>query len=188
MISKYQFIILLMIITACISCKSKMAIFTESQASWIEMGAAKWTMDNGVITGVSDEDAGYIVAGQPYENFVLELDFMPDETVNSGVFIRCHNMNMSPDDCYEMNIWDNHPSQEWRTGSIVLRQEPMAQVSTNGKWNSYKIKCNQGHIEAWINGKKVSDLKDDSLASGYISLQAARGGTIKFRNIFLKVL
>ena len=118
----------------------------------------------------------------------LELDFHPSTDINSGVFIRCEDFNMTPTKCYELNIWDNHENQDFRTGAIVTKSKPLANVNTINKWNTYKIKAKGRRIQAWINGKKVADLSDESRATGYISLQADKHGTIKFKNVSIKKL
>ena len=43
---------------------------------------------------------------QAYKDFVLEMEFKPESTINSGVFIRCKNYDINASDCYEINIWD----------------------------------------------------------------------------------
>lgn len=121
-----------------------------------------------------------------YRNFELELEFFPDSSINSGVFVRCMNKELSNIDCYEMNIWDLHPDQKSRTGAIVTRASPLAIVATLGQWNTYKIICRDNRIQTWINGIQVADLEDTDLIEGAIALQAAEVGTVKFRNVALR--
>jgi hypothetical protein len=64
----------------------------------------------------------------------------------------------------------------------------------NQKWNRIKISANGDHIQTWINGKKICDLKDDMTTSGFIALQVHGIGKkedkwqVKWRNINLKEL
>ena len=64
----------------------------------------------------------------------------------------------------------------------------------NQKWNRIRISANGDHIQTWINGKKICDLKDDMTASGFIALQVHGIGKkedkwqVKWRNILLKEL
>ena len=64
----------------------------------------------------------------------------------------------------------------------------------NHAWNRMKIVANGDHIQTWINGKKICDLKDDMTASGFIALQVHGIGKqdekwqVKWRNIVVKEL
>jgi N-acetylglucosamine-6-phosphate deacetylase len=54
--------------------------------------------------------------------------------------------------------------------------------------------ANGDHIQTWINGKRICDLKDDMTASGFIALQVHGIGKrdekwqVKWRNIVVKEL
>ena len=146
-------------------------------------GEAEWRFENNELIGFASDNGGFVMTEDKFSDFVLTLEFYPDETVNSGVFIRCAEIALSADDCYEFNIWDRHPNQDSRTGSIVGRTTALSKVHTIDEWNTYKIRCQGDEIQAWINNVKVADLKNTDLASGYIGLQAAGKGTIRFRNV-----
>ena len=167
---------------------SEKTIFIEDSGEWFQDGRAGWKFDGDQLIGSSVGGSGFIMTNIKYQNFTLSLEFYPDSGINSGIFVRCKNKEISNRDCYEMNIWDNHPDQESRTGSIVTRTKPLVNVKTIGKWNSYKITCDNNHIRTWVNGKLTSDIYDDDISEGYIALQAAEPGRIRFRNIKLKVL
>ncbi len=165
---------------------SEKVIFQEDSKEWFQEGRAAWKFDGDQLIGTSLGGSGFVMTNKKYQNFTLSLEFYPDAGINSGVFVRCKNKDISNSDCYEMNIWDYHPDQESRTGSIVTRAKPLANVETIGKWNSYKITCEGNHIRTWINGKLTADIYDDNLSEGYIALQAAQPGRIKFRNVKIK--
>jgi len=171
-----------------LSCENKIQLFEPGSETWLQKGDANWEFNNGEIYGSLLKGSGFIMTKDAYKDFELDLEFYPDETINSGVFVRCKDYALSFSDCYEINIWDNHPDQPNRTGAIVSRTTPMAQVQTLNKWNTYKIRCEENHIQAWINGILVSDLENDDLKEGYIGLQADQIGLVKFRNVSLKVL
>lgn len=181
----YQFIILFLLVLSSCSEGGK-AIFIEGSEDWVVTGKPSWEYDNGILIGTSMGSTGFVMTKNTYSNFVLTLEFYPDELVNSGVFVRCKNSVISNTDCYEMNIWDIHPNQKFRTGSIVTRTEPLAFVNTVGKWNTYKIVCDGNEIKTWINDQLTADILNDELVEGYIALQVAEPGRIRFRNIKLK--
>ncbi|MGB5553622.1 MAG: DUF1080 domain-containing protein [Flavobacteriaceae bacterium] len=170
------------------ACGNSKLLFKANSSTWIQKGNAQWQFTNNEIVGSVNKGAGFVMTKLPYQDFELELEFFPDPTVNSGIFIRCKDYALSYTDCYEINIWDDHPKQKDRTGAIVSRSSPHAQVQTIDQWNTYKIRCENNHIQAWINDIKVADLKNDELKKGYIGLQAAETGTVKFRNVRLRAL
>ncbi len=61
-------------------------------------------------------------------------------------------------------------------------------VHTVDSWNDYRIRCQGKQIQVWINGMQTADLENPDLRSGYVGLQAAEEGVIKFRNVRLRLL
>lgn len=167
---------------------TKENLFQENNKNWITTGEAQWTFNNGEIIGEANEGIGYMITQDAYENFILELEFMPDSTINSGVFIRCDSEELGASNCYEINIWDLHPNQDYRTGSVVTRVKPLEKVETLNQWNKYKIQSKDDHLQVWINDIKTVDFHDDQLKNGLVGLQAGGNGVIKFKNVTLEVL
>ncbi|MGB5460183.1 MAG: DUF1080 domain-containing protein [Eudoraea sp.] len=178
---------LVLLFNSCgLSNDAEKVIFVKDSNEWFQEGRASWKFDGDLLVGTSLGGSGFAMTNKKYQNFTLSLEFYPDTGINSGIFVRCKNKDISNTDCYEMNIWDFHPDQESRTGSIVTRSKPLVNVETVGKWNSYKITCKSNHIRTWINGELTADIYDDDLSEGYIALQAAEPGIIKFRNVKIK--
>lgn len=171
-----------------LSCNPTQQLFEESQPDWNEYGTADWEFSDSEITATIEDGLGFLMTTQPFDNFSLELEFFPDQTINSGVFIRCATQKLDFTSCYEFNIWDDCPDNENGTGALVRRAKPLARVETKGKWNSYKIVVHDKHIQAWINGILTVDTKDISLDKGFIGIQAYSTGTIRFRNINIKTI
>ena len=173
---------------SCSSQQSFEPLFQESGNNWTREGDAEWRFENNELIGSISKGAGYVMTKTSYNDFILELEFYPDSTINSGIFVRCKNRELSGEDCYENNIWDLHPKQENRTGAVVSRATPLEKVNTLNKWNTYKIKNQKDHLQAWINGKLVVDFKNQELNNGPIGLQASGKGVIKFRNVKIATL
>ena len=162
---------------------SSETLFQENADDWFSEGDAQWKFVNGELVGSLDSGNGFVMTEKSYKDFMLELEFKPDSTINSGIFIRCKENAISNVDCYEINIWDLHPDQKNRTGAVVTRTTPLAIVETLDKWNSYKIKNEKDHLQVWINDVLTADMKNQDLVEGPIALQAAETGQIKFRNV-----
>lgn len=166
--------------------KEQVALFEESSSDWVEGGDANWNFSNGELIGTADSTVGFVMTKSVYNNFELTLDFKPDSTINSGIFIRCDSLDISATDCYEINIWDLNPNQNYRTGAIVLRTEPLSFVETLNKWNAYKILVDEDHIQIWVDGVLTTDFHNNELKEGHIGLQASGTGSIQFKNVRLK--
>ena len=56
-----------------------------------------------------------------------------------------------------------------------------------GSWNHYYVRCINGEVRLWVNGKEVSGGTDCEPAEGYFCLEA-EGSPIEFRDMRLRVL
>jgi len=174
----------LVLIFGCFSsCNQKEETLKGNFDGWQILGGAEWRFDQNELIGTVKDSVGFVMTVDRHHDFILELEFKPDSTINSGIYIRCQNQEISFTDCYEINIWDLHPNQDFRTGAIVNRAIPLNYVETIGEWNTYKIQIQGDHLQAWINNIPTADLKDSSLAEGYIALQAMGTGEVRFRNV-----
>ena len=185
-ITPFLTLTLLLFLTS--SCEKPDILFQENGSDWFRAGDAHWDFSNEELIGSLDSGSGFVMTRASYSNFDLKLEFYPDSTINSGIFIRCKNPEINPFDCYEINIWDLHPNQDYRTGAIVMKSHPLERVDTINKWNLFEIKCENDRIMAWVNGTLTADLQDTMRTNGFIALQAAETGEIKFRNINIKLL
>jgi len=169
------------------SCKNSQALFQESASNWEKNGNATWEFSDGVLTGSITRGNSFVVTNDKYDDYILEMEFYPDDVINSGVYIRCEEKVYNTDVCYEVNISDNNATVDNRTGSIVPIAAPLVESKTNNKWNTFKIKTEGDHIQVWTNGILTAEATDSSHSSGYIALQALgnnqTNGSIKFKNI-----
>ena len=179
-----------------ISCKSSykgadsttfIQLFSEDDTNREIVGDASWRYEGNVIIGY-DGGSGFMVTREAYDDFELTAEFYPDSDINSGIFIRCPKGEFTATGCYEINIWDNHVNQDFRTGSIVTRGKPLALVNSVDKWNTYRIRASGDHIEVWLNDIKTADIRDQTSSAGHVALQVNGQGTIQFRNVRLTPL
>jgi len=156
-----------------------------------------------------------LVTDSEFENFELSLEWKITPCGNSGVMFYVHE---SPDykNTYEtgpeMQIVDLYCSPDTRVlrhraGDIYdLVPVDTVWVTEGGKWNEYRIKCEQGHLQLFQNGHKVIDtyLWNDewkeliakskfadmpyfgTFHKGHISLQGTENGKLLFRNIKIR--
>jgi hypothetical protein len=156
-------------------------------SSWSRIGTANWHIaGNSAATGPED-GAGYLVSPQQYGDVKISVEVWIEDSTNSGVFVRCIDPEaINPDNCYEINIWDNHPNQDFRTGSIVKLVTPEAHVNTVGRWSTIKIEAVGESVTATVNGVLTARSANGRSSSGYIALQYAGSGELRFRNLVIE--
>lgn len=156
----------------------------DSFRDWIRVGQADWRMSRYGVDAGPEDTLAYLVSPERYGDFRLRLEFWVDDETNSGIFVRCIDPEqINPDTCYEINIWDNHPDQLSRTGSIVKLAPPIARVDTIGRWNTCEIEAAGNSIVATFNGKITARLQSDRARAGYIALQYAGKNQLRLRNL-----
>lgn len=172
----------------------------KTLSGWEPTGSPQWKVENGTLVATSTiallrsgmpapGGGGFLKSARAFSNYELRLEFFADATINSGVFVRCTpGSNPSGSKCYEVNIYDPH--ETFPTGSIgdVHSTLPDFRADSAGKWNTYEITADGSHLVVKLNGKTTTDAQDTKLAGGYIALQAAGSGTVRFRNIKIRSL
>ncbi|WP_375436105.1 DUF1080 domain-containing protein [uncultured Hymenobacter sp.] len=179
---------------------------------------ASWQLEDGAIA-LTGKGGGDIVTKNQYENYELVIDWKISDGGNSGIIY-----NVSEDPQYnatyvtgpEMQVLDDlkHPDAKMgkngnrQAGSLYdLIPLSTAAVKPVGQWNTAKLLVNKGHVEHWLNGKKVVEyqllspeweamVKDSKFASmpsygrikkGHIALQD-HGDKVWYKNIKIRQL
>lgn len=154
------------------------------------VGGADWKAADGAIqASQSSSTYAYLVSKAKYGNFRLKVDFWASDDANSGLFLRCQDpQNITAENCYEANIFDQRPDPSYGTGAIVLvAKAPVPMPKAGGRWNTYEITLNGARLTLVLNGVTTVDIEDAKLASGHIALQWG-GGIIKFRKVEIQPL
>ena len=181
--------ICLSLLLACLfSCNQSKGTLKSDFEGWEIFGAANWTIEEGILHGTVTDTVGFVMSKAAYADFLLTVEFRPDRSINSGIYLRCKNKEISFVDCYEFNIWDLHPNQEFRTGAVVNITPPLNYVETIDQWNTYEIELRENKLKAWINGIQTVELEDTTLNEGYIALQAMGTGEVSFRKLRIQDL
>ncbi|MHC4460522.1 MAG: family 16 glycoside hydrolase [Planctomycetota bacterium] len=173
---------------------------------WIQRnGKAKYEVVDGTIVGttVLKTPNSFLCTEKMYTDFILEVEFLADPGINSGIQIRSHSHKNYKDGRvhgYQVEIdtskraWSGGIYDEARRGWLNnLKDNPKAQKAfKNGKWNHYRIEAVRNRIRTWVNGVAAADLNDSMTAKGFISLQVhgskTAGNKIRWRNIRIKDL
>ncbi|HOZ85338.1 MAG TPA: DUF1080 domain-containing protein [Niabella sp.] len=169
-------------------------------------GKAKYEVKDGAIVGttVFGEPNSFLATDVDYGDFVLELEYRVDSTMNSGIQFR----SLSKPDYMNGRVhgyqFEIDPSPRAWTGGIYdeARRDWLYQLNLNpagqkafkqGQWNLARIECIGNSIRTWVNGIPAAHLIDDVTAKGFIALQVHsignkkdEGRQISWRNIRIK--
>jgi hypothetical protein len=175
-----------------------------------------WSVENGTLRTIpgKGELKVDLVTKEKYGDFDLELEWKVTPGANSGVIYRVsEDFDRSYQSGPEYQVLDdekNHDGKNPKTsaGALYALIAPTNKVlKPVGEWNKARIIVKNGHVEHWLNGKKVveyqwgSDAVNKLIAeskfaqwpnfmkedTGHIALQH-HGGDASFRNIRIKKL
>lgn len=158
-----------------------------------QAGNANWKLADGLVS--ADTGDGFLVTKESYGDFEIRVEFYAEPDTNSGVFLRCGDpAKPTGSACYEVNIWDLRPKQEYATGAIVNVAKVDPVPKAGGHWNTYDITARGDHLVVVLNGVKTADAHDARHAHGPIGLQRAPGvdakghSVIRFRKVEIRKL
>lgn len=171
-------------------------------------GQAKYEVVNGEIVGttVSNTPNSFLTTEKDYGDFILEVELLVDNSMNSGIQIR----SLSKPDVmngrvhgYQVEVdpsdrkWSGGLYDEARRGWLYpLDINPKGQAAfKKGEWNKYHIECIGNSIRTWVNGIPTANLVDAMTPSGFIALQVHAigkddqpGKQIRWRNVRIQTL
>lgn len=207
---KNQLLVLAALVFGSVSCtqaqggKWQQLFNGKDLSGWKQLnGKAKYEVVNGEIVGttVSNTPNSFLATEKDYGDFILEVELLVDNSMNSGIQIRSQS---SPDyqngrvHGYQVEVdpsdrkWSGGIYDEARRGWLYpLEINPKGQAAfKRGAWNKYRIECIGSSIRTWINGVPTASLIDNLTPSGFIALQVhgigsndQPGKQIRWRNI-----
>ena len=208
---KIQLIVILILMVSLVSAKKTdgwQSLFNgKDLTGWHQLnGQAKYHVEKGEIVGttVSNTPNSFLATNNDYSNFILELDLLVDNDMNSGIQFRSisqpemmngrvHGYQCEVDP--STRAWSGGIYDEARRGWLYTGDLNVAGKSAfkNGQWNHYRIECVGSSIRTWLNGVPVAYLLDDMTPTGLIALQVHAiegkdqpGKQIRWKNIRIK--
>jgi hypothetical protein len=169
----------------------------QTQAQWVSLfngkdlkgwkqlnGKAKYEVVNGVIVGtaVPKEPNSFLATDKDYQDFILELEFQADSTMNFGIQFRSESRadyNNYRVHGYQMEIdpsaraWSGGIYDEARRAWLYsLEYNPSAgKAYKKAGWNHYRIECIGKEVRTFVNGVAAAHLVDTLDTKGFIALQ-----------------
>ena len=163
-------------------------IQSNSLDGWVRRGGkAPFRIEDDVIIGqtVSDTSNSFLCTQRDFDDIELELEFMVDPGLNSGVQIRSncvpgyrggvvhgYQVEIDPSE----RAWTGGIYDESRRGWLApLDENPVAQRAFRpAAWNRLRIVARGNRIQTWINDVPAADLTDGLTRTGFIGLQVHR--------------
>ena len=209
----YTLLCILFIAVLLISCKTPEK---DSETGWTDLfdgetldgwvlkegeGEREFFVEDGMIVSITDMSSPncYLSTEKSFGDFILELEFLVEPPLNSGVQIRSivrdkdttmvyMNGRMEEQEVtfpkgtvvgYQIEV---DPSDRAWSGGLYepggrgwlqnLEGKPEAQNAyKKDDWNHFRIKAEGNHIQSWVNGVLATDTEDDVFADGFIGIQ-----------------
>ena len=157
----------------------------ESLNGWTQIGGeAKYTVEDNAIVGITVHNTpnSLLTTDKDYGDFILELDYKVDPSMNSGIQIRSNSLPHYKDGRvhgYQIEIdpseraWSAGIYDEARRGWLnPMTDNPDAQKAfKQNEWNHYRIEAIGDTLKTWINDVPAAYLIDDKTSQGFIALQ-----------------
>jgi len=158
---------------------------------WDRTGETNWRVEGGAIVADkrTSKTPAYLLTKNKYKDFQLHIEFWASPDANSGIFMRCSDLQKVGDrTCYEANIFDTRKDPTYGTGAIVRFVEVNPMPKVGGKWSTFEITVKGRTVSVVLNGKKTAELSQNEMfLEGPIALQHG-AGAIKFRKVAIKPL
>ncbi|MBT5706559.1 MAG: DUF1080 domain-containing protein [Verrucomicrobia bacterium] len=175
---------------------------------WIPRGGtSQFRLQKGMLVGtcVEGSPSTYLCTKSVYKDFVLELEFFADSSMNSGVQVRTQVAEKDTEYLkpngkkrtlrkgavygYQVEIdptnrrWSGGIYDQSRRGWLQsLEANPKAQQAYQMEtWNHLRIRCQGNRIQTWLNEVPAADMRDEVDSQGVIGLQIHGAGRHKDR-------
>ncbi len=126
-----------------------------------------WAIENKslkTIVGCDEADRTDLVTKDKYQNFELELEWKVAPGGNSGIiYLVSEDFDQAWNTGLEMQVLDDAKHRDGQApktsaGSLYGLIAPTNKVlHPAGRWNKVRLIVHNGHVEHWLNGRKVLD-------------------------------
>ena len=167
---------------------------------WEPFGDGKWSVDeegNLVTENGDKKQYGYLCTRKYYKDFDLTLEFKQASNGNSGLFFHSFIEGFNKVHGWQCEVAPKGNDtggiyESYGRGWLQRIPDEKESVLKEGEWNSLRLRVEGNHVQTWLNGVPMSDLRDELIGStpGRLMLQIHDGNDIKvlWRNFKLKQL
>ena len=159
-------------------------------------GKAEYRVEEGEVVGKTVAGTGnsFLCTTKKYSDFILEVEFKVDPSMNSGIQFRSNyyteeteveiagKKKKFPADRVHGYQFEIDPSARAYTGGVydegrsgwlfdLKNNEAARKAFKQGEWNQARIECRGNSIKTFINGVAAADFTNDLTKEGVIALQ-----------------
>jgi len=158
-------------------------------AGWEPAGNAKWTVKDGLLVGTQGENnaPGDLFTVQSFKDFELTCTYRAEWPCNSGIWFRYQ----SPEKAYQADIleWKDpvcYSGTVYCPGKMFIAMNTDKSLVNRDGWNTMKVRAEGDHLQVWLNGRQVADVRDNTTDSGKIGFQVHPGAEFGPMKIIVK--
>lgn len=150
---------------------------------WKAQGNAVYKVEDGCLVGTqTDGKGGDLYTTQEWDNFELRFTYKVAWPANSGVWFRGQ---------YQYDILKYKDPVAFSgtlycPGKMFIARNLDEGLENRDGWNEGQVYANGDHLILWLNGKKVGECRDKTLAKGPFGIQVHGGDEFKNMKIVLK--
>jgi hypothetical protein len=165
----------------------------KTLAGWKAVGAAPWTVEDGVLVGQHDEKkkGSILWTEKEYTNFVFQCAFKYEGKIDSGVFLRHETDQIQIGISGSLKRDMTASPYIASTRKYPVEAKGVAELLKEGEWNTMKITAKGAIYTVELNGKEVMTYTSETAKEkGPIGLQVHPGKEMKilFRDLSLEEL
>jgi hypothetical protein len=129
-----------------------------------------WAVEEGILTR---RGGGDLWSEQRFGDFILDLEFRLAPGANSGVFLRCGDIDNWLHTAMEMQVFDSYGKLRVGAhdcGAIYDIAAPTQNaVRRPGEWNHATITCHGSRVRVVLNGRQVVDIDLDAWTEPHVN-------------------
>jgi len=150
---------------------------------WKQQGAGIFKIADGCLLGTqTDGKGGNLFTTREFDNFECRFTYKMKWPGNSGVWFR---------DKYQFDILKYKKpvafsGSVYCPGKLFITKNEDESIENRDGWNEGRIFANGDHLVVCLNGKKVGDCHDSTIAKGRLGIQVHGGEGAKNMQILIK--
>lgn len=146
-------------------------------------GNAIWKVEDGCLVGTqTDGQGGDLYSEKEWDNFELRFTYKVAWPANSGIWFRGQYQ-------YDILKWKDPVAFSgtlYCPGKMFVTRNLDESLENRDGWNEGQVYANGDHLILWLNGKKVGECHDKTLAKGPLGIQVHGGDEFKNMKITIK--
>ena len=156
---------------------------------WTCRSKDKFKVEDGLLIGSQSDGKGDDLATTKlFDNFELRFTYRVKWPCNSGMWFRYKGGKGYQFDILKYKRPVAYSGTLYCPGKMFITKNLDESLENRDGWNHGQIYANGDHLILWLNGTKVGECHDKTLAKGSIGIQVHGGGALKNMQIAFKTI